>query len=162
MGHLRLTVVTICHLKASIGHLMATKGHLMATISQLRATIDHFRVTIGYLRATIGHMLVNIGHLTVSFLFFFQANLRQNATELHHKVRPTCCRLERPAACSINIAITTEGNVFFILFFRSIIRWTAMVHTKILVFLHLRCLTGLMNFSRMKSLASMLSQNPPQ
>ena len=69
MGHLRLTVVTICHLKASIGHLMATKGHLMATI---------------------GLMLVNIGHLTVSFLFFFQANLRQNATELHPKVRQTC------------------------------------------------------------------------
>ena len=52
-----------------------------------------FRVTIGYLRATIGHMLVNIGHLTVSFLFFFQANLRQNATELHPKVRPTCLHL---------------------------------------------------------------------
>ena len=82
MGHLRLTVVTICHLKANIDYLMATLGHLMATISQPRATIDHFRVTIGYLRATIGHMLVNIGHLTVSFLFFFQANLRQNATEL--------------------------------------------------------------------------------
>ena len=94
MGHLRLTVVTICHLKANIDYLMATKGHLMATISQLRATIDHFRVTIGYLRATIGHMLVNIGHLTVSFLFFFQANLRQNATELHPKVRPTCCNFD--------------------------------------------------------------------
>ena len=39
MGHLRVTVVTIGHLRATRGHLKATKGHLKATIGYLRVTI---------------------------------------------------------------------------------------------------------------------------
>ena len=43
MGHLRVTVVTIGHLRATRGHLKATKGHLKATI------VYRLRVTIRFL-----------------------------------------------------------------------------------------------------------------
>ena len=52
IGHLKLTVV-------SIGHLRATKGHLKATIGHLRVAIG---VTISYLRVTVGY----IGRLRVT------------------------------------------------------------------------------------------------
>ena len=45
MGNLRVTVVTIGHLRATIGHLKATKVHLRVSIGYHRATI-----TLGMLK----------------------------------------------------------------------------------------------------------------
>ena len=45
--------------------------------------MGHLRLTIGYLKATVVHIRVTLGHLKVTIGNFF--------SELHPKVRPTCC-----------------------------------------------------------------------
>ena len=53
------------------------------TMDHLRVTMGHLRVTLGYLKATVVHIRVTLGHLKVTIGNFF--------SELHPKVRPTCC-----------------------------------------------------------------------
>ena len=67
-------------------------GHLGVTIGYLRVTIAPLKITIAPLKITIGHLRV---FLYSSFLFFLSSKLKANATELHHKVRPTCLALRR-------------------------------------------------------------------
>ena len=49
------------------------------------ATMGHLRLTIGYLKATVVHIRVTLSHLRVTICNFF--------SELHPKVRQTCCCL---------------------------------------------------------------------
>ena len=51
------------------------------------------KVTMGPLRVTIGHLRVTVGHLRVIMgrLRFTIGYLQANTTELHPKVRQTCC-----------------------------------------------------------------------
>ena len=58
--------------RVTMGHLRVTMGHLMVTIGHPRVTLGHLRVIMGYLRLTIGY-------------------LSASTTELHPKVRQTCC-----------------------------------------------------------------------
>ena len=77
MGQLE---VTVSHLRVTVGHPRVTTGHL-------RATMGHLRLTIGYLKATVVHIRVTLGHLR-------EGNNRQFFSELHPKVRQTCCRYD--------------------------------------------------------------------
>ena len=61
-----------------MGNLRVTVGHPRVTIGHLRVTMGHIRLTIGYLRVTIGY-------------FFYISKHNANTTELHPKVRQTCC-----------------------------------------------------------------------
>ena len=61
-------------------------------MAHLRVTIGHLRVTIGHLRATMGHLRLTIGHLRVTIGLCSISKHKANTTELHPKVRQTCCR----------------------------------------------------------------------
>ena len=63
-----------------------TMGHLRLTIGYLKASVVHIRVTTGHLRVTSGHLRV-----TIDRLFFSISKHKANTTELHLKVRQTCC-----------------------------------------------------------------------
>ena len=73
--------------RVTMGHLRVTVGHPRVTIGHLRVTMGHLRLTIGYLKATVVHIRVTLGHLKAIFFSKHKAN----TTELHPKVRQTCC-----------------------------------------------------------------------
>ena len=75
----------------TLGHLRVTVGHPWVTIGDLRVTMGHLRLTIGYLKATVAHIRVTIGHLRVTTykLFFSLSKHKANTTELHPKVMQT-------------------------------------------------------------------------
>ena len=77
--------MTVGYPRVTIGHLRVTMGHLRLTIGYLKATVVHIRVTLVHLRETIGHLRVTIGY------FFSISKHEANTTELHPKVRQTCC-----------------------------------------------------------------------
>ena len=54
-------------------------------------TMGHLRVTIGFLKATVVHIMVKLGHLRVTIgYFFYKSKQKANTTELNPKVRQTC------------------------------------------------------------------------
>ena len=66
-------------------------------IGNLRAPMGHLRLTIGYLKATVVHIRKTLGHLRVTLVtfnymqFFSRSKHKANKTELHPKLRKTCC-----------------------------------------------------------------------
>ena len=69
---------------------MVTMGHLRVNIGQLRVIVGHPRVSIGHLRATMGHLVDYRYRLSISIVDYSLSKLKENLTELHLKVRPTC------------------------------------------------------------------------
>ena len=101
MGHLRVTIghlkVTVGHLRVPVGHFGVPMGHLRLTIGYLKATEVHIRVTLGHLRLTIGNFFlfcsisfVKITEVKHKYSFLSLGKQKENTTELHPKVRPTC------------------------------------------------------------------------
>ena len=70
-----------------------------------RVTMDHIKVTIGHLRVTLGHLRVIVGFFFLSipcvkktevkhkYSFLSLSKQKENTTELHPKVRPTCFKI---------------------------------------------------------------------
>ena len=77
--------------RVTIGHLRVTVGNLRVTIGHLRVIMGHLRLTIGYLKATVVHIRVKLGDLKVTIGFLSISKHKANTTELHPKVRQTCC-----------------------------------------------------------------------
>ena len=76
-----------------MGHLKVTIGHPRVTIGNLRATMGHlvdcrYRLSIIDIDCRLSISIVDYRYGLFSFLSL--SKQKENATELHPKVRPTC------------------------------------------------------------------------